>query len=282
MYAFQDFCAAIPAAPSTEAAQAGPGPSGQNKGKTGPKPPRQGENSKGGGQQAGKPDGQVTRNKSKHPSGENSNFPKEKFQGPENGLKNKKYQGQNGPFNQGGSGNPNPAGYMQNQSKNKPPQFGNQQNGVRVDNAPKPKKHGGLPQNAGGGPPFFNGQARPNAGQSPPEKFGAAPREEAKAQDKPKEEHILMVSGLPGKMDFQILKNHLQKYASQVNGKVKYVNNGQAFICFRKVEDLDKAIQLFQGTEVYGKKLVLQMTRKIPFPPAPGKKQITKVINRLK
>lgn len=82
-----------------------------------------------------------------------------------------------------------------------------------------------------------------------------------------------MVSGLPGKMDFRILKDHLQDYASSVSGKVMYVHNGQAFISFKRKEDAEKAIALFEGKEVYGKTLRINYAKSIPFPnstPTPG------------
>lgn len=76
---------------------------------------------------------------------------------------------------------------------------------------------------------------------------------------------ILMVVGLPGKMDFKILKEHLQEEADGVGGKVKFVKNGQGFISFKSKRDADKAIALFNGMEVYGKKLNVQYVKSIPF-----------------
>lgn len=77
--------------------------------------------------------------------------------------------------------------------------------------------------------------------------------------------HILMVGGLPGKMDFKILKDNLQIQANRVHGKVKYVKNGQAFITFKDKTNADRAVELFNGREVFGKKLNVCFTKNIPF-----------------
>lgn len=78
-----------------------------------------------------------------------------------------------------------------------------------------------------------------------------------KPQEKPQKKSsiILMVCGLPGKVDYKILKENLQKEATTVGGKVCYVNNGQGFIAFRTEEQAGRAISLFHGKEVYGKTL---------------------------
>lgn len=83
---------------------------------------------------------------------------------------------------------------------------------------------------------------------------------------------ILMVGGLPGKMDFKILKENLQLQANKVNGKVKYVKNGQAFITFNNKGNADRAVELFNGKKVFGKSLNVCFTNNIPFEnPAEGK-----------
>lgn len=80
-----------------------------------------------------------------------------------------------------------------------------------------------------------------------------------------KNKFILMVGGLPGKMDFKILKEHLQLQANKVYGKVKYVKNGQAFITFNHKTNADRAVELFNGKQVYGKTLNVSFTKAIPF-----------------
>lgn len=88
------------------------------------------------------------------------------------------------------------------------------------------------------------------------------------------QKHILMVGGLPGKMDFKILKEHLQFQADMVHGKVTYVKNGQAFITFNHKSNADRAVELFNGKQVYGKTLNVSFTKSIPFEdpskPKPG------------
>lgn len=81
----------------------------------------------------------------------------------------------------------------------------------------------------------------------------------------PPEKLILMVGGLPGKLDFKILKENLQMQANRVHGKVKYVRNGQAFITFNHKANADRAVELFNGKEVFGKKLNVCFTKSIPF-----------------
>lgn len=86
------------------------------------------------------------------------------------------------------------------------------------------------------------------------------------AAEKPaKNKFILMVGGLPGKMDFKILKENLQLQANKVYGKVKYVKNGQAFITFNHKSNADRAVELFNGKKVYGKTLNVSFTKAIPF-----------------
>lgn len=76
---------------------------------------------------------------------------------------------------------------------------------------------------------------------------------------------ILMVAGLPGKMDFKILKENLQFHANKVYGKVKYVKNGQAFITFKNEDNADRAVELFDGKQIFGKTLNVSFTKRIPF-----------------
>lgn len=80
-----------------------------------------------------------------------------------------------------------------------------------------------------------------------------------------KSQIILMVGGLPGKMDFKILKENLQLQANKVQGNVKYVKNGQAFITFKNKSNADRAVELFNGKKVYGKSLNVCFTNNIPF-----------------
>lgn len=85
------------------------------------------------------------------------------------------------------------------------------------------------------------------------------------AEKYPKNKFILMVGGLPGKMDFKILKENLQLQANKVQGKVKYVRNGQAFITFNNKNNADRAVELFNGKKVFGKSLNVSFTKNIPF-----------------
>lgn len=93
--------------------------------------------------------------------------------------------------------------------------------------------------------------------------------QEASAKDavdkSAKYQFILMVSGLPGKMDFKILKENLQLQAYEVHGKVKYVKNGQAFITFNNESNADLAVELFNGKKIFGKTLNVRFTKNIPF-----------------
>jgi len=79
------------------------------------------------------------------------------------------------------------------------------------------------------------------------------------------DEYIMMVSGLPGKCDFRILKGQLQERAKLVNGRVKFVKNGQGFITFRSEHDAMAAAGLFHGFEIYGKNLTVTFVSSIPF-----------------
>jgi len=75
-------------------------------------------------------------------------------------------------------------------------------------------------------------------------------------------------------MDHGILRPHLQEYADDVRGRVKFVNNGQGFITFKTQEDAMNAVSMFDGIEVYGKKLKVTQVKSIPFPtPKPIEKQ---------
>lgn len=136
----------------------------------------------------------------------------------------KKFEGQSQP-------NAQARNTDQNQGKNNYPNKG--QGGRNMDPHPQ-----GPPRGAGGP----NHSQNPGRNNNPKDfkkmenltkefsqvQFQPQPQRPQPAGPQPeKEELILMVTGLPGKMDFHILKEHLQEYASSVNGKVKFVKNGQ-------------------------------------------------------
>lgn len=92
-----------------------------------------------------------------------------------------------------------------------------------------------------------------------------APSKDTTSEKFTNKKFILMVGGLPGKMDFKILKDNLQLQANKVHGKVKYVKNGQAFITFNNKSNADRAVELFNGKKVFGKSLNVSFTKNIPF-----------------
>jgi hypothetical protein len=153
---------------------------------------------------------------------------------------------------------------------------------------PNPNKKGPKApnQNPTQGPPAYNNQQQQQHQQQQKQKQpgNQNPNQGGKQAATPlpgimgqmslgkSEDLILMVAGLPGKLDFQILKAHLQEHANQVSGRVKYVKNGQAFITFGKKADAERAIHLFHGREIYGKKLNVTVVSKIPFDNPQNKK----------
>lgn len=144
---------------------------------------------------------------------------------------------------------------------------------------PVPSQHN---NGTGNKPKNFNNNG-PNAGNANPPKHSKgnnlsvepafANMSKDTVSDKPASNKlILMVGGLPGKMDFKILKENLQFQANKVHGKVKYVKNGQAFITFNHKSNADRAVELFNGKQVFGKTLNVSFTKAIPFEDQPNGK----------
>ncbi|KAG4075954.1 hypothetical protein HA402_003780 [Bradysia odoriphaga] len=141
----------------------------------------------------------------------------------------------------------------------------------------QPQSQGWQPGQGAKNKPLRNGpgteNSRPfNSEQQPTNDTGSSPTTVPPADKPATNKFILMVGGLPGKMDFKILKENLQFQAHKVHGKVKYVKNGQAFITFKNKANADRAVELFNGKQVFGKTLNVSFTKSIPFENQPNDK----------